>query len=93
MKRIGFAIAISSIFLSGALSAGEPQSLKLKIESMTCGMCEAKVKQQLSSVCKEITVDRGEGKGVCKYESPVTPDQILSEANKTGFKTTALTTQ
>lgn len=92
MRRIIITIAMA-LFLPALLIAAEEQTLKLKIEGMTCGMCEAKVKQQLSSVCKEITVDRGEGKGVCKYESPVTPDQILAEANKTGFKTTALTTQ
>lgn len=76
------------LFASALALAGEPQTLRLKIEGMTCGMCEAKVKQQLSSVCKEISIDRGEGKGLCTYEPPVTPDQIIAEANRTGFKTT-----
>lgn len=76
-----------TLLLPALLSAGEPQTLKMKIEGMTCGLCEAKVKKQLSPLCKEITINQEKGEGVCKYESPATPDQILSEANKTGFKT------
>ncbi|MBI3541593.1 MAG: heavy-metal-associated domain-containing protein [Deltaproteobacteria bacterium] len=53
-------------------------------------MCKARVEKQLSSLCKEVSIDREKGEGSCRYESPVTPDQILTEANKTGFKTTKL---
>lgn len=78
------------LLLSVQLFAAEKQALKMKIEGMTCGMCEAKVKKQLSSVCKEVVIDREKGEGVCSYQAPVTVEQILSEANKTGFKTTKL---
>lgn len=83
------AIAMA-LFLPALLVAAGEQTLKIKIEGMTCGMCEAKVKKQLSLLCKEITIDREKGEGICKHEPSVTPDQILSEANKTGFKTTAI---
>ncbi len=88
MKQI--IIAMMVMLLPSLLSAAEPQTLKMKIEGMTCGMCEAKVKKQLSSLCKEITVDREKGEGVCTYESPTTTEQIIQEANKTGFKTSKL---
>ncbi len=90
MKRINLFIVMVLVLLAGSLVAGEQQTLKMKIEGMTCGMCEAKVKKQLSSLCKEITIDREKGEGVCKHEASITPDQILLEANKTGFKTTKL---
>lgn len=86
MRHIIITIAVV-LFLPAFLIAVEGQTLKMKIEGMTCGMCEVKVKKQLSSLCKEITVDHKKGEGICKFESPVTSDQILSEANKTGFKT------
>ncbi|MBI1909848.1 MAG: heavy-metal-associated domain-containing protein [Deltaproteobacteria bacterium] len=88
MKQI--ITVVMALLLPGLLSAAEPQTLKMKIEGMTCGMCEAKVKKQLSSLCKEITIDREKGEGICKYGSPATADQIIQEANKTGFKTSKL---
>ncbi len=88
MKRI-ITTTVALLF-PGFLLAGEPQTVKMKIEGMTCGMCEAKVKKQLSSLCKEITVDREKGEGVCKFESPITAGQVIQEANKTGYKTSEL---
>lgn len=64
------------------------QTLQLKIDGMTCDSCAAKVKKTLASVCKEITVDQKAGAGVCTYEAPVTADQVLIEAKKTGFTIT-----
>lgn len=90
MKRISLFIVTVSLFFSANLVAGDQQTLKMKIEGMTCGMCEAKVKKQLSALCQEITIDREKGEGICKHEASITPDQILSEANKTGFKTSKL---
>ena len=88
MKQI--IIAAIAMLLPGLLSAGELQTLKMKIDGMTCGQCEAKVKKQLASLCKEITIDLERGEGVCRHEALITTDQILSEANKTGFKTSKL---
>ena len=90
MKRVNLFIVMALLLLAGSLVAGEQQTLKMKIEGMKCGLCEAKVKKQLSSLCKEITVDREKGEGICKYESPTTADQIIQEANKTRFKTSKL---
>lgn len=83
MKRISIAMLVS-LFASVVLWAGEPQILTMKIEGMTCGLCE--VKKQLSSVCKDMTIDREKGEGICKYEDPVTPDQVLSEATRRGSR-------
>jgi len=88
MKQIITAIVV--LLLPGLLSAAEPQILKLKIEGMTCGMCEAKVKKQLSSVCVTSSADSKKGEGTCVPKAGVTPEQILQEANKTGFKTSKL---
>lgn len=63
----------------------ETKTLTLKIEGMTCGACAKKVKRELSKVCDEASVDLQKGEGVCKYQDPVTPDQILKEAKKSGF--------
>lgn len=89
MRRTIITITMA-LFLPALLAAAGEQTLKMKIEGMTCGICEAKVKKQLSLLCKEITIDREKGKGVCKYGPPTTPDQIVQEANKTGFKTSAI---
>lgn len=86
MKQIMCVIILALLF-PGLLSAEEPQTLRMKIEGMTCGACAAKVKRQLSSLCKEVTINLEKGEGICQYEASVTPDQIVEEANKTGFKT------
>jgi len=90
MKYLKVSLVSLSLVLPSLVFAGEPQSLKMKIEGMTCGFCEKKVKSQLSSLCKDLSIDREKGEAVCKYEPPATLEQILSEANKTGFKTTQL---
>ncbi|MBI4373895.1 MAG: heavy-metal-associated domain-containing protein, partial [Deltaproteobacteria bacterium] len=66
--------------------AAEPQTLKMKIEGMTCGMCCAKVEKQLSSLCQKVHCDHQKGEAVCTGPSG-TLDQIVEEAGKTGFKT------
>lgn len=90
MKYLKVSLVSLSILLPSLSFAGEPQSLKMKIDGMTCGFCVKKVQSQLSSLCKDLTIDRDKGEAVCKYDPPATPEQILSEANKTGFKTTQL---
>lgn len=89
MKQI-IGVLIVSLLLPGLLSAGETQTLKMKIEGMTCGYCVKKVESQLFPLCKELLIDWEKGEAVCKYEPPMMPEQILSEANKTGFKTTKM---
>lgn len=64
------------------------QTLNLKIEGMTCGICSAKVKKSLTGLCKEATIDWKKGEGVCTCEGACDKEKILSESNKTGFKTT-----
>ncbi|MDP2599241.1 MAG: heavy metal-associated domain-containing protein [Deltaproteobacteria bacterium] len=63
----------------------ETKTLTLKIDGMTCGACAKKVKRELSKVCDEASIDLQKGEGVCKYQDPVTPAQILKEAQKSGF--------
>jgi len=86
MKRFMKGTIAAVLFVSGFLYAGEEQILKMKIEGMTCGMCEAKVKKQLSSSCTELTVNRKKGEASCKCAEGVTADQVIAECNKTGFK-------
>jgi copper chaperone CopZ len=75
--------------LVGAEEGQVGKTLRMKIEGMTCGFCVKKLEGQVSSLCKGgLTVDLAKGEGVCRYEAPVTIDQILAEANKTGFPTT-----
>ena len=90
MKKILIGSFTAMIFLPGLLLAEELKTARVKIEGMTCGMCAKKVESQLSSLCKEVKVDREKGEGVCKYAPPTTPEQIVAEANKAGFKTTVL---
>ncbi|HSA60072.1 MAG TPA: hypothetical protein VLJ37_10355, partial [bacterium] len=49
--------------------------------------CADKFKEELSSLCKDLTLDIQSGEAVCLYEDPVTPKQILKKANKTGLPT------
>lgn len=88
MKRTIILTASLFLLLAGAAHAEESRQAKLKIEGMTCSVCVAKVKKQLKPLCQEIRVDLSKGEGLCTYQAPVTVDQIVSEANKTGFKTT-----
>lgn len=89
MKRTVLFIASFFLLVAGVVSAGKSHQAKLKIEGMTCGMCAAKVKKQLKALCSEMSVDVAGGEGVCTYQEPVTVEQIVEEANKTGFKTSA----
>lgn len=87
MKQSIILTASLFLLLAGALLAAESHQAKLKIEGMTCSVCVGKVKKQLKNLCQEIRVDLAKGEGLCTYQSPVTVEQIVSEANKTGFKT------
>lgn len=62
-------------------------TLKLKVEHMACQSCAEKFKEQLHSVCKEVTLDFQNDLVLCKYDAPATPERILSEAKKSGFST------
>jgi copper chaperone CopZ len=81
------------ILLLGALLSGPRASavdssvLKLKVDHLACLPCAQKFKEELSSVCKELTLDVQAGEATCTYQAPVTPKQILKKANKTGLTT------
>jgi len=85
MKKILFTVAL--LLTMGPLWAHETaHHLTLKIDGMTCDSCVNKVKKQLSGVCHEVHVDLKNGEGMCHYDDPITQEQILSEAQKTGFQ-------
>lgn len=88
MKKIvtgGFALVV---LLPGLVFADGLKTVTMKIEGMTCSHCVKQVESQLSSLCKDLKIDLEKGEGICRYAPPTTPDQIVAEANKTGFKTT-----
>jgi len=87
MKRFVFVLTLLWPFV---LAARDSSTLRMKVEHMTCLSCAEKFKEELSSVCKDLTLDPQKGEAVCRYEAPVTPEQILKKANKTGFKTSKM---
>lgn len=88
MKRfLFFSFALAALLGGAALHASELSVLKLKVDHLACLPCAEKFKEELSSVCKELTLDIPNGEAVCSYESSVTPKQILKKANKTGLPT------
>lgn len=88
MKKIITSSFSLLLLLSNIVFADDLKTVTMKIEGMTCGGCVSEVESKLSSLCKNIKVNLEKGEGVCQYASPVTPDQIIAAANKTGYKTT-----
>ncbi len=75
------------LFLPGIVFAGEQKVLKLQVDHLLYESCSEKFRAELSSVCKNLTLDFKKGEAVCTYEDPVTPKKILSKAKKTGLPT------
>lgn len=88
MKKIVTGSLAFFLFLSTLAFAEDLKTATMKIDGMTCKHCVGQVEIQLSSLCKHLTIDLEKGEGVCQYAPPVTPEQIVTEANKTGYKTT-----
>lgn len=88
MKKIITGSFSLLLLLSNPVVADELKTVTMKIEGLTCDHCVSEVESKLSSLCKNLKVDFKTGEGVCQYVPPVTSDQIVAEANKTGFKTT-----
>lgn len=87
MKRMIITITMA-LLLPALLVAAREQTLKMKIEGMTCGMCETKVKKQLSSFCDPISIDHKKGSALCTLKEGAKDGQVVEECNKTGFKCT-----
>lgn len=89
--KIRFFSIFSALLASTLLFAGEPTApktiLKMKVGHLACSECVEKFKSALSKVCTELTLDIQTGEALCRYESPATPETILSKANKTGLPT------
>ncbi len=88
MKKIMMMVGVM-IVMSGVLHAA-PQVLKMKIDGMTCGDCEARVKKQLSTLCKDSSVSYKTGNGSCTFDAPTTADQVTSAVTKLGYKVTVV---
>ncbi|PIR19981.1 MAG: hypothetical protein COV45_08380 [Deltaproteobacteria bacterium CG11_big_fil_rev_8_21_14_0_20_47_16] len=87
MKRSMKWVAAAVVMAPFAAMAAS-QTLQMNIDGMTCGNCAAKVKKTLAPICKEVTVNLKAGTGTCIYDAPVTAEQVLAEAQKTGFTIT-----
>ena len=84
MKRIVFLFV--ACFLALSSFAADSLTCKIKIKGMTCGDCEAKVKESLSTLCAAVTIDRKNDEGVCTYqEGKATPDQIVKAVQDAGY--------
>ena len=87
MKK-SFFLLMTALTLAAAVSAAsEDKTLKLKVDHLACLSCAEKFKEELSSVCRSLTLDTQKGEALCTYEDPMTPKQILKKANKTGLPT------
>lgn len=91
MKKILLVVMVATLLGSFTLKADEGhqhlQTVKMKIEGMTCSVCSAKIKKSLSSLCKESSIDHKKGEGSCSYEEgKATPEQVMKAVNDTGFK-------
>lgn len=84
MKKTMMALGML-VAMTGSLHAA-PQVLKMKIDGMTCGNCEAKVKKQLSALCKDYSVSYKTGDGSCTYDAPTTVDQVTAAVTQLGYK-------
>ena len=87
-SQIRFVVILGSLFFPLLVLAGEgSQTLKMKIDGMTCEMCVKSLETKLAPLCKKsLSVDLKKGEGVCGYESPVTEAEVLAAVQKAGFK-------
>ena len=65
--------------------AADGQVAKLKVDHLVCEVCAAKLRKELEPICKNLSIDVPKRTVTCAYESPVTPKEILTHANKTGL--------
>ncbi len=82
-KRLLLAVLI--LTLPGVLGASETQSIRMKVKRMACLACAEKLKGDLTSLCREISIDIKKGELVCRFVPPTTPKKILSMAKTSGM--------
>jgi len=64
------------------------EKTKLRVEGMTCGHCEIAVQDAVRKLpgIKNVKADKGKKEASVEYDaSLVTPDQIISAINETGY--------
>ena len=88
MKNI-LALAFSALFSVGALAA----QVNLKIEGMSCGMCEGKITESLKKTgkCSGISVSAKEKKASFEAGAEMTDAEIKKAVSDAGYKVTEIT--
>ena len=90
MKNSLIALLTAVLIAGASLSAlADTKSLSLDIKGMSCGMCAAKIENNLKKLdgVSKSSIDHKTGKGTVEYdESKVTSEKIVETCNKTGFK-------
>lgn len=67
----------------------DAKSCEMKIEGMTCGSCEAKVKSSVKDLSLSADIDTKAGTGKITYaEGKTTCDELAKKISGAGYKTT-----
>jgi len=91
LKREGISIPfpIRDVFLHRHKAEKRPEEVLLLLRRVD--LLQPLKEEELVMLAEDLSHHLfAKGEAVCKYEPPATLEQILSEANKTGFKTTQL---
>lgn len=88
MKNI-LVLALSVLFSMGALGA----QVNLKIEGMSCGMCEGKITENLKKTgkCSKITVSAQDKKATFEAGKELSDAEIKKAVSDAGYKVTEIT--
>ena len=88
MKNI-LVIAISALFSVGVMAA----QVNLKIEGMSCGMCEGKITENLKKTgkCSKISVSAQDKKASFEADKEFTDAEIKKAVSDAGYKVTEIT--
>lgn len=88
MKNI-LTLALCSFFSLGVMAA----QVNLKIEGMSCGMCEGKITENLKKTgkCSNISVSAQDKKATFEADKEFTDTEIKKAVSDAGYKVTEIT--
>lgn len=89
MARLFLLPAAVALSLAIAMAGGDPKTVKIKVEGMTCGGCASKVQKAVGALdgVEKTTVDVKGGYAEVVYaSSSLSPDDIAASIAGAGFK-------
>lgn len=88
MKKFTLSILLFVLCAPLSLTAKPAKRhVDIKVEGMTCGMCEKKIQEELSRLCLESSISYKQGMGHCTYlEGEIGPNDILKAVDKAGYQ-------